>query len=139
MTTLIKWLVPPIFVFVIIVAIVFNAAVQNAAVRSTAELDLLAESISIGIVRANVEDGKDDFQYFDKEELVANLVTNVASVQKNHQYDIELNYVFLDVNGDITEIEKEIRGLQFQVLLRDQNGKVKGTSEKRLALNYPTE
>lgn len=137
MSTSMKWLVVGLLAFIVIVVIAYNSAVQNATVRTTSEVDLLAETVSVGILRGEVEEGTDDFIHFDKEELVANLVANVAAAQKNHKYDIELEYVFLDTDGNVTEQEENIRGIQFRVQLKDESGKVRGTAERRLALNYP--
>ncbi|GLY12882.1 hypothetical protein [Pseudobacillus badius] len=135
MTTLLRWLMPFLFVAILIIVISYNSSVQNATTRTTSEVDFLAETIAAGMIRGEVEESK-DFQHFDKEELVSNMVATVAATQKNHGYDIDLEYIFLDEKGKVTEQEEKIQGIQFRVQLKDQSGTVKGTSEKRLALNY---
>ena len=42
-------------------------------------------------------------------EVIANFIGDVVSVQKTHPYDIQLDYVFYDKSGKITDDEKEIR------------------------------
>lgn len=137
MATQMKWILPLVLLILFIFFITYTFGVQNKATHSTSEIEVLAETLSVGIIRGEIEEGQDDFSYFDKEELVANLISKVAEVQNKHKYDIVLDYVFLDREGETTVVDEEIRGLQFRIQYKDQGGKVRGTAERRLALNYP--
>lgn len=136
MSTPLKWFVIFATVAVFVFFIAYRGLIQNSATTTTSEIEVLAESVSVGIIRGEVEESGDTFLHFDKEELVANLVSNVATAQKTLGFDVKLDYVFLDNQGNVTENDDLIRGIQFRVQYVDDKGKVKATAEKRLALNY---
>lgn len=137
MSNYMKWVLPFIFILLVVFAITYNIFIQNTATITTSEIELLAESISVGMVRGEIEeDGERDFTHFDKEELVTNLISEVSAVQKQHKYNVKLDYIFTDKEGNITEQDNLIRGIQFRVQFTDRNGKPRGTAERHLALNY---
>ncbi|MFZ7947181.1 MULTISPECIES: hypothetical protein [Bacillaceae] len=136
MATPLKWFVISATLAVVVFFIVYRGLIQNSATTTTSEVQVLTESVSAGIIRGEVEEGTDDFPHFDKDELVANLITNVSTVQKTLGFDVKLDYVFLDNQGNVTEDDNLIRGIQFRVQYVDDKGKVKATAERRLALNY---
>ncbi|RST60201.1 hypothetical protein D5F11_009085 [Siminovitchia terrae] len=138
MSTPFKWFVISATVGVVVFFIAYRGLVQNSATTTTSEIEVLAESVSAGIIRGEVEEGGDGFLHFDKEELVANLVANVSTAQKTLGFDVKLDYVFLDNQGNVTEDDNLIRGIQFRVQYVDDKGEVKATAERRLALNYPS-
>lgn len=135
MSTTLKWVLAFLTVLFLVFFIVYTATVQNTAVRTTSEIEALAENLSVGLIRSEIEESDEGYPFFDKEEVIANLVTNVANVQKNHRYDIDLQYVFLDKNGNITETESEMRGVQFVVQYLSEKGEVKASAEKRITLD----
>jgi len=130
-----KWVWVFLTVLFLVFFIAYTATVQNTAVRTTSEVEALAENLSVGLIRSEIEESEDGYPFFDKEEVIANLVTNVANVQKNHRYDIDLQYVFLDKNGKITETESEMRGVQFIVQYMNEKGEVAASAEKRVTLD----
>lgn len=134
MNTSMKWLWTFVILFIFIAFVTIYAITQNSAVRTTSEVETLVETISVGLVRAEIEN-EENLAYFDKEELVAYLISSVSEVQKNHKYDIKLQYKFLDEEGKQTEEENKIRGLQFAVSYIDSKGEVVAHAQKRLALN----
>lgn len=137
MTTPMKWLFSFLLIITLVLVIAYSSATQNIATRTTSEVEILAETLSVGLIRSEIDEG-DDIPFFDKDEIITNLVSHVSDVQKNHKYDIQLDYVFLDKDGDITENDDDIRGLQFRVSFIDDAGEVRGEAEKRLTINYPS-
>lgn len=135
MSTPLKWLVVFLTGLFVVFIVAYNLTVQESAVRTTGEVETLAESMKVGLIRSEIEDGNDGFSFVSKEEVVTNLVSHVATVQKTHPYSINLQYVFLDESGNVTEEEKDIRSLQFVVQYLDEAGEVKATAEKHLKLN----
>lgn len=122
----------------LVLGISYASSVQNITVRTTSEAEVLADTVAAGAIRNELnENGKLDraTEYVNKEELVANLSANLTAVQKNHPYDIKLDYVFVDGKGKVTESDPEIRGIQFRVQLVDDKGTVKGTAERHLSLH----
>ncbi|TES47182.1 hypothetical protein E2L07_19255 [Halalkalibacterium halodurans] len=85
---------------------------------------------------ANVGDLRDNQNNISisKKDVVANLITEIVNTQKDHGKDLRIQYVFLDVNESITEIEKEITSVQFKVEILDEKGRVASTVERRLGL-----
>src|SRR5690625_1979867 len=81
----------------------------------------------------------ENINYTDKEELIANMTAIVVSVQKNHPYDIRLDYIFFDENENQTEENNDIRSLQFRVAFVNEDGELKGSSERHLTLDELTE
>lgn len=135
MSTPVKWLVVFLVATFSILFIGYTATIQNTDVRTTHEVEVLAENMKLGLIRSQIEDSNDGYAYIDKEEVVATLASHVARVQKSHGYDVNLHYVFLDKNGNVTEDEKKIRGIQFVVQYVDKNGKIKASAERRLEFN----
>lgn len=136
MTTSFKWIIPSMLVIVLVVFIAYVSSVQNINSNTTKEVEVLADTISVGLIRSEIdEDGNVDGRFFDKDELIANLTANVAKVQKNHDYDIHIDYVFFDKDGEVTEQDEHIRSVQFRVQYVDDDGEVKANAEKHLAIN----
>lgn len=136
MMTPLKWVFLGLLTLFLVVGIAYSSSVQNITTDTTSEVAMLEEAVSAGIIRSEIE-SRDDFGFIDKDELVANMVVHISEVQKSHGYDVHVTYVFLDKNGAVTTTDEAIRGVQFQVQLKDEDGVVKGTAEKRLSLNYP--
>lgn len=136
MMTPLKWFTVSFIMIFFVIAVAYASSVQNLTTHSTSEVESMAEAVSVGMIRSEINDG-DDFGFIDRDELIASLVAHVSSVQKAHGYDVSLDYVFVDGGGSLTETDKEIRGVQFRIQLFDEQGELKGTAEKHIALNYP--
>lgn len=131
-----KWTVISLFVVIIVLGIVYAATTQNVATRTTAEIEVLADTLSVGVIRGEIdEDGVIEEQHFNKDELVANLVAGVVAVQKESTYDIKLDYLFYDKEDNITEEQDDIRSLQFRVQYVNKDGDIRGTAERRIEIN----
>lgn len=118
-------------VFVFFVS--YRGLVQNTATRSTAEVEALHEVLGTGTVRSEFDErGKQP--HFDKDELVINALTHIATSQKAHGFDVNVDYVFLDAAGNITTDDSKVRSIQFRAEYW-KDGERKATSEKRLALH----
>lgn len=138
MLTPLKWLASGMLVILLIVAIGWASSVQNVNTSSIAEINSLADTLSVGSVRTEIDDeGKVDAVavFFDKEELIAHLTAKVVEVQKSHDYDIKLDYVFFDKDKKVTDREDDIRSVQFRVQYLDKQGEVKSNAERHLAVH----
>jgi len=134
--TPLKWIAPGILVILLIVVIGWTSSVQNVNTSSIKEVESLAETVSVGSVRSEIDDeGIVDTVFFDKEELVAYLASAIVEVQKNHEYDLKIDYVFFDEDKNVTDDEDEIKSVQFRVEYLDDDGKVKASAERHLAVN----
>lgn len=118
-------------VFVFFVS--YRGLVQNTATRSTAEVEALHEVLGTGTVRSEFDErGKQP--HFDKDELVTSALAHIATSQKAHGFDVNVDYVFLDAAGKITTDDSKVRSIQFRAEYW-KDGERKATSEKRLALH----
>lgn len=136
MLTPLKWLVPALLVILLVLGISYGSSVQNINLNSTSEIEVMADTISAGTVRSSMQDdGSIDATFFDKDELIANLTAKIIEVQKNHSYDVKFDYVFLDADKKVTDIDKDIRSVQFRLQYVDRKGKVKASAERHLAVN----
>lgn len=136
MASPVKWLLGSVAVIVLVLSVAYASSMQNQTTRTTADIDVLADTVSAGVLRAKTdEEGETKGSYVDKDELIANLTAEVVSVQKTHPYDITLDYLFLDRNGKVTKEESSITGIQFRVQYVNKEGEVKGTAERRLSIN----
>lgn len=141
MPTFLKLL--PLFIIgaVFVTVVAYISATQNIATRTVIETDNVVEMTNIGIVRAEIsKEGtmRKEEAYFAKDELLESLAMELASVQKGLQFDVKVDYVFTDADGQITENQAAIRGIHYRMQFLDAEGNVKGTSEKHLALNELT-
>lgn len=73
--------------------------------------------------------------YLDKNELLENLLAEIATTQKNLNYKLQVSYVFVDAARNATTIDKDIGGIQYRTQYIDKDGTVKGTAERHLTLN----
>ncbi|GLY11981.1 hypothetical protein [Bacillus badius] len=138
MTTPVKWILVTLIFMGLVLGIAYASSSQNITVRTTSEAEVLADTVAAGVIRNELnDDGKAErpIEFVNKEELAANLSANLVAVQKNHPYDVKLDYVFVDNKGQVTEIDEEIRGIQFRVQLVNDQGTVKGTAERHLTLH----
>lgn len=118
-------------VFVFFVS--YRGLVQNTATRSTAEVEALHEVLGTGTVRSEFDErGKQP--HFDKDELVTSALAHIATSQKAHGFDVNVDYVFLDAAGKITTDDSKVRSIQFRAEYW-KDGERKATSEKRLVLH----
>lgn len=132
-----KWTLVSLMVVMLLLVTAYASSVQNVTVRTTAEAEALLDTISVGTIRSTLNEKgemKEEKAYVDTDELIANVTANVVQAQKTHPYDIQLDYVFLDKDGNVTKNENKVTSIQFRVQLVD-NGEVKGTAERRLSLN----
>lgn len=142
MTSSFKWIVASLTLLAMVAVVVYASGTQNITVRTTAEVEVLENVLGVGSIRAQMKEDRlteDEVAYFDLEEVIANLVANVTTSQKKHRYDIRLDYVFLDKDGQVTVDEKKVRSIQFRVQHVNQKGEVKGSAERRLSLHELSE
>lgn len=133
-----KWTIVSLMVVMLLLVTAYFSSMQNVTVRTTAEADALLESISVGAIRSSLDESgriKEEKAYVDTDELVANVTANVVQAQKTHPYDIQLDYIFLDKNGNLTKDDKKVTSIQFRVQMLDDKGEIKGSAERRLSLN----
>ncbi|QNK89087.1 hypothetical protein H7992_05005 [Sporosarcina sp. resist] len=133
-----KWFMVSIVAIMFVLILLYDSSVQNIATRTTAEVDVLSDTVGAGLIRASLnEDGalEEGTTYLDKDEVVANLVADIVAAQKNLNYDVKFDYVFVDDSGSVTTDDKKIRGIQFRVQYVNDKGTIKGTAERHLTLN----
>ncbi|MEG0258569.1 MAG: hypothetical protein RR595_09480 [Lysinibacillus sp.] len=138
MTTLMKWLVVGSVTIIFVLYLVFSSSVQNITTRTLAETDVAMHTVAAGAIRTNLDTSgslERDVVYIDKEEIVQNLIEDIAKTQKNLLYDVKFDYAFVDATGKTTTVDEKIRGIQYRMQYLDEKGVVKGTAEKHLALN----
>lgn len=136
MMTPFKWTFVSIVGLVFMLVVVYASSMQNLTTRSTGEVEVLKEALAVGEIRSEIdEQGMITETHLSKDELIANFIGDIVSVQKTHPYDIQLDYVFYDKSGKITDDEKEIRSVQFRIQYVNDEGEVKGTAERHLAIN----
>lgn len=134
MTSPAKWFAFSFLAIFIVLGISYASSVQNIATRTSSEIDVLSDIVKVGVIR-NELDENNQIEYVDVEELFARFLIEVASVQKNLNYDIKVEFVYLDKNGNVTKNEKDIRGIQYRLQYLNDKGEVKGTAEGRQSLH----
>lgn len=134
MTSPAKWFAFSFLAIFIVLGISYASSVQNIATRTSSEIDVLSDIEKVGVIR-NELDENNQIEYVDVEELFARFLIEVASVQKNLNYDIKVEFVYLDKNGNVTKNEKDIRGIQYRLQYLNDKGEVKGTAEGRQSLH----
>lgn len=140
MTSPMKWVFPAILIIALVLGVAYFSSIQNINTNTIDGVEVLGDVLNLGTIRTEIDDnGNVDGQFFDKDELIANLTSEIISVQKNHPYDIKLDYVFFDEDGEVTENDKDIRSVQFRVQYLNDEGEVKATAEKHLAINQLNE
>lgn len=138
MTSPMKWIFFSLLFIMIVLGISYASSVQNITTRTTSEIDVLSDIEKIGVIRGGLnEEGtsNEQLEYVDIDELVESFIAEVVSVQKSLHYDIQLEYVFLDEEGNVTENENEVRGIQYRLQYLNEKGEVKGTAEGRRTLH----
>lgn len=133
MTSPAKWFAFSFLAIFIVLGISYASSVQNIATRTSSEIDVLSDIEKVGVIRNELDEN--NIEYFDVEELFARFLIEVASVQKNLNYDIKVEFVYLDKNGNVTKNEKDIRGIQYRLQYLNDKGEVKGTAEGRQSLH----
>lgn len=87
MTSPAKWFAFSFLAIFIVLGISYASSVQNIATRTSNEIDVLSDIEKVGVIR-NELDENNQIEYVDVEELFARFLIEVASVQKNLNYDI---------------------------------------------------
>lgn len=132
-----KWLPLLLISLGLIIYAAYYFMAQNTTVRTTSEVDFIMQATNVGEVRSHVEDdsGLDQVQFFNKDEVIANLIANVVDKKIAEGYEVKISYAFTDKNDKVTNVEDEITGVYFIVNYLDENKKVISTAEKRIALD----
>ncbi|AVF28827.1 hypothetical protein [Paenibacillus larvae] len=128
MLNYVKYIFVGFMVVSIVLTVSYLALNQNANTRTIQEVKSLLSTASTGVLRE-----QQDIQQ-DPKELVANLVSEVIKVQKNHGNNIRIKYVFLNKDGQPTDGEK-MASVQFKIELLDDKQEVRSQAEQRLSLN----
>lgn len=138
MMTPFKWLFVSITFILLVLGVAYAGSMQNSNTRTTAEAEALADTVLSGLLRGELnEQGILDRQmeYVSMDEIVVQLTNSLAFAQKTHPYAIEMRYVFLDDDKKVTTDDKKVKMLHFEVTYKNEEGIVKGTAERTLALN----
>lgn len=138
MTTFFKWFTAGSLAVIFVCYVAYSGSVQNVATRTLSETDVTMHTVGVGGIRTHLDENgslQKDIVYIDKDEILENLIEEIANTQKNLTYDIQFDYVFVDAGGNATNIDEQIRGIQYRVQYLDKNGNIKGTAERHLTLN----
>lgn len=135
MTSLIRWLAPIILVVILVLSVTSSSSIQNIATNSTTEVITIEESIDLGQSRYLVDkSGEVEGQLLTREDVLNIMVKKLLLVQKQHPYDLVIDYVFFDSDGQVTAGES-INSVQFNVQYINEKGEVKGSAEKHLEIS----
>lgn len=129
MTSSLKYIFAGVIVACIILAASLFGLNQNNNTRTITEVKSLLSTTAVGQLR----DAQQIEQ--DPKETIANLVSEIVKVQKNHGNDIRISYVFLDHNSHPTGKSNEIESVQFKIEQLNENKEVRSQAEQRLSLN----
>lgn len=121
------------FVIVSVACVILAASIfglnQNNNTRTITEVKSLLSTMAVGQLRDSQKIEQDP------KELVANLVSEVIKVQKNHGNDIRISYVFLNHDQKPTEKSHEIESVQFKIEQLNKDKEVRSQAQQRLSLN----
>lgn len=127
-----KWVLPLIIIFVFGAGGIYFYAVSTNAESElegerTIEMGLLENSINVGLLQYSMNENGDLIEpiaVFDVDELSANLLATIAeNVQEETDvsFDTQIDFVYLDEEGNVTKNENEVRGIAFKLrLLNDK-------------------
>lgn len=130
-----KYIVVGVAIFLFLLFVTTYSFWHTSDLRTLGEVEVMAQSASIGEMRVNAEDETAEYPVIDKEELVANMLATISTVQKDHDLKVRVSYVFLDEAGHVTEEDSKIRSIQMKVEYVKENGEVMATSEKRISID----
>lgn len=130
MLSWIKWLIPVL----LLMGVLISYGVMNMQTKgnhlSSQEIEIALESALFGELRQGKFDG------MSKKEAIGNLISEVTQTQKGIDGAIRVDYVFLDAQNKVTEVEEDISQMQYQIVLLDRNGKeVRAVTSKRVVLD----
>lgn len=115
----------------VIIFIYFVSLNHKANLASTQDMEFLMTSIDVGEARL----GDEGDISIPIEELEAKLLLQVAETQKGKQYRTQVDYVFLDKDGNPTTVEDRIRSVQYNVKYLNSKGQVVSNSVERIEIN----
>ena len=123
------WLVIGSLTLVGVIFLTWYYQTYVGAMRTAEEFTVMNNTVNVGEVRKNYEDGN-TFELFDKEELAARALLEVSSNQKDHDLDMEVSYAFLDKDNNVTEDEKLIRSIQLKVSYKKLGKSISTTTHR---------
>lgn len=129
MSQFIKFFAVPVAVFILIFGSMISYARHDSNVRTSREVIGTEASINLGNARLDK-----DTVNFSKEEIIDNLLIDIALKQKNSKDEIKFEYVFLDKNGSETTDNNKICSIQYKVTLVDDENKEVSSSVQRISL-----
>ena len=126
----IKYLIFSLLFVVVSIFIIFVSVRHQTNIISTQEVEGALPSVSIGDVRT------DDSVNLDLDSLVSNVLLSIANSHKEQGKDIQVDYVFLDGDGNVTNDDVDIQSIQFEVKLLGKNERVESTSRENIEIDY---
>lgn len=129
MASWIKYLIIISFVLGVLVFAIFAGLFHQANVTSTQEIDTGLATSNVGLIR------EDFSSLLTKDEAIAEVLSEVATTQKEHKGDTLVEYVFLDESGNPTDDEEKMQSIQFVVKLLNDKNDVISISTERIELD----
>ena len=128
MSNWIKYLIFSLLFVVVSIFIIFVSVRHQTNIISTQEVEGALPSVSIGDIRT------ENAVSLDLDSLVSNVLLSIADSHKEQGKDIQVDYVFLDGDGHVTN--DDIQSVQFEVKLLGKNGRVESTSRENIEIDY---
>lgn len=128
MSNWIKYLIFSLLFVVVAIFIIFVSVRHQTNIISTQEVEGALPSVSIGDTRT------ENAVSLDLDSLVSNVLLSIANSHKEQGKDIQVDYVFLDGDGNVTN--DDVQSIQFEVKLLGKNGRVESTSRENIEIDY---
>ena len=130
MLSWIKYVVVSIAVIGLVIFSGYMTTQHTANTRTVAEVEGAIKTALLGESR-----GQGINSGISKEEFVSAVVASVVETQKNHGKTIKVDYVFLDSDGNVTEVDESIKSIQYGITVLGKDGKKQSVAEKHLSLD----
>lgn len=117
------------FILGVLVFTVFAGLNHQANVTSTQEVDIGLSTSNVGLVREDLT------SFLSRDEAIAEVLSEIAMTQKEHDGETLVEYVFLDEAGNPTDDEGKMMSIQFVVKLLNDKNDVISISTERIELD----
>lgn len=117
------------FILGVLVFTVFAGLNHQANVTSTQEVDIGLSTSNVGLVREDLT------SFLSRDEAIAEVLSEIAMTQKEHDGETLVEYVFLDEAGNPTDDEEKMMSIQFVVKLLNDKNDVISISTERIELD----
>lgn len=125
-----KYTIIGILIVLVMLFIVIVSTKHQTNITGTQTVDPALKSSEVGSTR-----NSDNRVSMTKKSIISNLVSDIAKEHNQQDKDIEVEYVFYDKNGNITNNENNVASVQFEVFLIGKNDRVESVSRQHIILD----